>query len=149
MFFSPLFSINSHFFRKKSCLNMTCCCHFWLLFLIKRPFFIKRLLFSIKNSPFFSSNFSPFSHHGECGLHLFFKRRYRPTSYQVARDLRMYTRQICFSAFFAKQAGDQGPRTVALRANPSSVYRERADSTSDRWSLSLRRGRESSRCLRV
>ena len=33
-------------------------------------------------------------------------------------------RQNCVSAFFAKQGRGQGRRTVALRANSSSVYRE-------------------------
>ena len=33
-------------------------------------------------------------------------------------------RQICFSTFVTKQGLGQGPRTLALRANPSSVYRE-------------------------
>ena len=41
--------------------------------------------------------------------------------YEICASL---PRQICFSANFAKQGRGEGPRTVALRANPSSVYRE-------------------------
>ena len=98
---------------------MTCFCHFLALFDQEAPFFDQ------KKFSLFSSTFSPFSHHGECGPHLFSQRKYRPTSYQVVQDLCKFTqRQICFSAFFAKQGLGQGPRTVALRANSSSVYRE-------------------------
>ena len=77
-------------------------CHFWPFFFDqKAPFFDQKILV-------FSSTFSPFSHHGECGPHLFSQRRYRPTSYQGARDLRKFTQTHLFLSFF-RQTGT-GPR---------------------------------------
>ena len=133
---SPLFfsikTTKTTFFIKRSFLSKG------PFFLIRRPLFFDRQIL-----PFFSSKFSPFSHHGECGPHLFFQRRYRPTSYQMARDLRKKTQTNLFLSFF-RQTGT-GPRHTHCGAQgKSELCVQRADSTSHRLSLSLRRERDSS-----
>ena len=71
----------------------------------------------------------------------FFCRRYRPTSYQVSRDLRKYTETILCLNFF-RQTGT-GPRPTHCGPHgKSELCVQRADSTSDHWSLSLRWERE-------
>ena len=145
--FHPIFDQNAKttILIKKRGEKMTLFCHFMAFF-----FLIERLLFFDRKAPLFDQKFSlfsskcsPFSHHGECGPHIFVQRRYRPTSYQVARDLRKYTQTYLFLSFF-RQTGT-GPRpTHCGPQGKSELCVQRADSTSDRWSLSLRRERESS-----
>ena len=104
LLFSLLFDQNTKttFFDQKKEPNNDIFCHVFRPFFRSRGFFflvIKRPLFRSKIFPLFSSKFSPFFIM-VCGPHLFFQRRYRPTSYQVGRDLRKYTQTNLFLNFF-------------------------------------------------
>ena len=104
---------------------MTFFCHFWLFFDQKVPFLIQRLIFfDQKILPLFHQHFPLFLIMVSVDHISFPSAGTGPLHIKWHEICASLPRQICFSAFFAKQGRGQGPRTVALGANPSSVYRE-------------------------
>ena len=105
------------------------------------PFFSKGTFFWSKNSPFFIKK-SPFSSVVSAD-HIFFSSAGTGPLHIKWHEIYESTpRQICFSIFF-RQTGT-GPRpTHCGPQGKSEPCVQRADSTSDHWSLSLRIQRES------
>ena len=80
------------------------------------------------NKPAKTTNRGPATLINASEPHPRFQRRYRPTSFQVARGLKQVYLDEFFlhgaSFLFAKQRSGQGPCTLALRVSPCFLYRE-------------------------
>ena len=107
---------------------------FFALCSIKRhPFPIKNFLFH-QNFPFFFSMVSV--------DHISFARAVTSQLHVKWQEIcANIPKQICFSTILAKRRRE--PCTVSGPQGKSELYVQRADSTSDHWSLSLRRERKS------